>query len=46
MKGELKIMEEEMRSSNIYLIVISEGENRNVAFEEIMVEDFLHRKKK
>lgn len=45
MKGKLKIMEEEIRSSNINLIVIPEGENREVAFEEIMVENFLHRKK-
>lgn len=45
MKGKLKIMEEEMRISNIYLIVIPAGENREVAFEGIMVENFLHRKK-
>lgn len=45
MKDKLKIMEQEMRSSNINLIVIPEGENREVAFEEIMVENFLYIKK-
>lgn len=46
MKDKLKIMEEKMRSSNIYLLVVPEGETREeAAFEEIVVENFLCMKK-
>lgn len=46
MKDKLKMMEEKMTSSNIYLIVVPEGENRGeVAFKEIMVDIFLYIKK-
>lgn len=46
MKDKLKVTAEKMRSSDIYLIVVPEGKNREkAALEEIMVENFLYIKK-
>lgn len=46
LKDKLKIMEEKVRSLNIYLIVFPEEENREEATcEKIMVENFLYMKK-